>query len=51
MLVRPRLPVLLLMLMALLVAVASRAGDPPRKPVQLALISTTDCWSEIAPCG
>ncbi|HVP39694.1 MAG TPA: hypothetical protein VMS93_10990 [Candidatus Saccharimonadales bacterium] len=48
---KSRLYALLLALLVLLTGVASRAGGPPRGPVRLAVISTTDCWSEIAPCG
>ncbi len=38
-------------LVALLATVAGRAGDSPSTPNQLAIVSTTDCWSELSACG
>jgi hypothetical protein len=40
-----------LLLGTLLLTVAGRAGDNPKATNQLAIVSTTDVWSEIAACG
>jgi len=40
-----------LVLSAFLLTAASRAGEHASAPNQIAIVSTTDVWSEIAACG
>jgi hypothetical protein len=48
---RSSLHIMLLVLCALMITVAGRAGERPKAPDQIAIISSTDVWSETAACG
>jgi hypothetical protein len=48
---RPALHIIPLFLSAVILVVAGRAGDPPAARHQIAIVSTTDVWSELSACG
>ena len=49
--IRSLMQFMLGLVLALLAAVAAQAVNSPGAPNQIAIVSTSDVWAELAPCG